>query len=81
MARSVVEPVDHSFEIKAHSALGVGVELLMDGKPLKGVKRLSLSAEAGDVIKLALEFIPGGLHVVLPQLEEGSGITFCEAKE
>jgi len=69
----------HSIEISG-GPTGHGVEILLDGKPLNGVRQLTVSMAAGDLTRVHVEFLPGRMHVKLPLLEEGKGIVLAEAQ-
>lgn len=69
----------HSIEINADGPTGRGVEVLLDGKAINGITRLSLSMAAVEVTKIQIELIPGSLNVSLPMLEEGKGIVLAES--
>lgn len=69
----------HSIEINANGPSGRGVEILLDGKPLNGVRQLAISMAANDLTRVQIEFLPGRMHVKLPLLEEGKGIVLMEA--
>lgn len=59
----------HTFELKPRDPEGKGImsgaatQLLMDGQPMKGVRKVVVEVEAGEIAKMTIE-VYGRFHVV-----------------